>query len=169
MKKMIMATVISCVLGVSAYAIAADNTVSNERVEQISKEFQLNEQQAKHLQRLLTNAGKKPEEIKAERMQKHMEMRLQRMQKKLELTDEQTSKIKDIMAKQREEMQALRQQHMDAIKAVLTPEQAEKAEQMKMHERGGMMRHHGGGKHGKHHGHKGKHGSHEGMCDKAAE
>lgn len=167
MKKTLLAVALMGAMGTTALVNAAsENAVVDQRVEQMKSEFNLNDQQAQSISKILNRAAT-PEATKAERkaarIEKRMERRLSRMQEKLDLSDAQVAQFKTIMTQQRTQMQALREQGKASMIAVLTPEQATKFAEMKNKrmERG----HHRGG-HGGYKMHRGGHGGKYGKsCD----
>ncbi|MGB1011032.1 MAG: hypothetical protein ACPGVP_15030 [Thiolinea sp.] len=138
----------------SSNVMATDNkTAIQERVEQVKSEFNLNEQQAKRITAILTQAGMSKEEKRAARMEKRIQRRVEHMTQKLELSDNQAVQLKDILVQQNKQIQELRAQGKADITAILTPEQASRFAKMRTNRKGW---------HGKHR----KRGGHGSMCNK---
>lgn len=62
---------------------------------------------------------------------KNWEKRIEHMKAELSLTADQEAKIRDVFAKQREKIQAVREETRKTVSSILTPEQRQKFEQMK--------------------------------------
>ena len=137
--------------------VLANDTAIQSRVDQIKSEFNLDEQQAKRIANILTNAGMSKEEKRTARMEKHIQRRVERMSRELELSDAQTTQLKDILTQQSTQMRALHEQGKADITAILTPEQATKFASMRDHHKGKGHR----GWRGKHK----KRGGHGSKCE----
>lgn len=143
MKKTILATALIGTLGLSGWAIAA-NEAATQRVEQLKTEFNLSDQQAQRIQGMLDPEAR--QEMREARKAKKMERRLARMQEKLGLTDDQVAQMKTVMTEQHAKKKALRDESKQRMTAIMTPEQAQQFEAMRAEHKG--RRGHGGG-HGK--------------------
>ncbi len=148
-------TLIMLVSLAATAGVSANETAIQSRVDQIKTEFNLDEQQAKRIANILTNAGMSKDEKRTARMEKRIQRRVERMTKKLELSDTQATQIKDILTQQSTQMRALHAQGKADITAILTPEQATKFASMRDHHKGKGRK----GWHGKKHGKRGGHGS----------
>lgn len=139
-KTTLIATALIGTLGVSGWAIAA-NEAATQRVEQLKAEFNLSDQQAQRIQGMLDPQAR--DAMREARKAKKMERRLAKMQEKLGLTDDQVAQMKVIMTEQHTKRKALRDETKQRMTAVMTPEQAAQFEAMRAERKG----HRGHGKH----------------------
>lgn len=155
MKKTISTLIILTALAGGSGSANANDTAIQSRVDQIKSEFNLDEQQAKRIANILTNAGMSKEEKRNARMEKRIQRRAERMTRRLELNDTQATQLKDILTQQSNQMRALHEQGKADITAILTPEQATKFASMRDHHKGKGRKGWGGKRHGK----RGRHGN----------